>query len=74
VTLDVLGGGMPDTLVPGTVSYYPKLRILGAVWSVSALLGHCSVCLGLPCKALNQSIVGLSPLSEIAYSTGHDIP
>jgi hypothetical protein len=25
-----------------------------------------SVCLGLPCKVINQSIVSLSPLSETA--------
>jgi hypothetical protein len=56
--------GMPDSLVPGTVSFNPKLRILGTDWSVSALSGHHSVCLGLPCKFINQSIVGLSPLSE----------
>jgi hypothetical protein len=28
----------------------------------------------LPCKVINQSIVGLSPLSETTYSTGHEIP
>jgi hypothetical protein len=27
-----------------------------------------------PCKVLNQSIVGLSPLSETTYSTIHEIP
>jgi hypothetical protein len=29
VRLDVLGGSMPDSLVPETVSYYPKPRIFG---------------------------------------------
>jgi hypothetical protein len=29
---------------------------------------------GSTLQGLNQSIVGLSPLSETAYSTGHDIP
>jgi hypothetical protein len=66
VRLDVLGGSMPDSLVPGTVSYYPKSRIFGnrlvSVGSVGAPL-HV---LGLPCKGLNQSIVGLSPLFETA--------
>jgi hypothetical protein len=57
--------GMPDSLIPGTVSYYPNPRIFG-VWSVSALLGYRSVCLGPPCTVMNQSIVGLSPLSETA--------
>jgi hypothetical protein len=32
------------------------------------------VCLGPPCKVMNQSIVGLSPSSETTYPTGHDIP
>jgi hypothetical protein len=29
VRLDVLGGSMTDSLVPETVSYYPKPRIFG---------------------------------------------
>jgi hypothetical protein len=29
VRLDVLGGSMTNSLVPGTVRYYPKLRIFG---------------------------------------------
>jgi hypothetical protein len=33
-----------------------------------------SVCLGPPCKVMNQSIVGLSPSSETTYPTSHDIP
>jgi hypothetical protein len=32
------------------------------------------VCLGPPCKVMNISIVGLSPLSENTYPTGHFIP
>jgi hypothetical protein len=32
---------------------------------VVVLAGHPTACLGPPCKVLNQSIVGLSPLSEI---------
>jgi hypothetical protein len=36
--------------------------------------GHPTVCLGLPCMVLNQSIVGLSPLFETTYSTSHEIP
>jgi hypothetical protein len=74
VRLDVLSGGIPDSLVPRTVISIPNRGSVGTAWSVSTLLGHRSVCLGLPCKVLNQSIVGLSPLSETAYSTGHDIP
>jgi hypothetical protein len=58
-------GGMPDNLVPRTVRFDPKLRILGnCLVGASYLLGHRSVCLGLPCNVINQSIVVLSPLSE----------
>jgi hypothetical protein len=57
--------GMPDNLVPGTVSYYPNPRIFG-----NCLVGVCSI--GAPFHVfrftlqgfMNQSIVGLSPLSE----------
>jgi hypothetical protein len=59
--------GMPDSLVPGTVSYYPNPRIFG-----NRLVGVGSV--GVPFRVfrftlqgfMNQSIVGLSPLSETA--------
>jgi hypothetical protein len=66
VWLDVLSGGIPDSLVPGSVISVPNRGSMGTAWSVSALLGHRFVCLGLPCKVLNQSIVGLPPLSETA--------
>jgi hypothetical protein len=33
-----------------------------------------STFVGLPCKVINQSIVGLPPLSETTYSTGHELP
>jgi hypothetical protein len=59
VRLDVLSGGIPDRLVPGTVISIPNRGSMGTVWSVLTLLGHRSVCLGLPCKVFNQSIVGL---------------
>jgi hypothetical protein len=66
VRLDVLSGSMLDSLVLGTVSYYPKSRIFG-----NRLVGVSSV--GAPLcvfrstfKVLNQSIVGLSLLSETA--------
>jgi hypothetical protein len=57
--------GMPDSLVPGTVGYYPNPRIFG-----NHLVGVDSV--GAPLHVfrctlqgfMNQSIVGLSPLSE----------
>jgi hypothetical protein len=57
--------GTPDSRVPGTVSFDPKLRTFGnhlVVVHVGAIL----VCLGFPCKVINQLIVGLSPLSETA--------
>jgi hypothetical protein len=66
VRLDVLSGGIPDSLVPRTVISILNRGLMGTAWSVLALLGYRSVCLGLPCKVLNESIVGLSPLSETA--------
>jgi hypothetical protein len=67
--------GMPDSLVNGTIGYYPNPRIFG-----NRLVGVGSI--GAPLRVfrftfqgfMNQSIVGLLPLSETAYSTGHDIP
>jgi hypothetical protein len=60
------GSDMPDSLVLGTVRFAPKPRI-----SRNRLLGVSSV--GAPLRVfrstlqgLNQSIVGLSPLSETA--------
>jgi hypothetical protein len=59
--------GMPDSLVLGTLGYYPNPRIFG-----NRLVGVGSV--GAPLRVfrftlqgfMNQSIVGLSPLSETA--------
>jgi hypothetical protein len=58
---------MPDSLVPGTVRFAPKPRTFG-----NRLVGDSSV--GAPLRVfrstfqgLNQSIVGLSPLSETTY-------
>jgi hypothetical protein len=57
---------MPDSLVPRTVSFDPKPRTFG-----NHLVGVSSV--GAPlrvftstCKVINQSIVGLTLLSETA--------
>jgi hypothetical protein len=59
--------GMPDSLVPRTVGYYPNPRIFGnrlvGVGSVGALLRVFKFTLQ---GFMNQSIVGLSPLSETA--------
>jgi hypothetical protein len=59
--------GMLDSLVPGTVGYYTNPRIFG-----NRVVGVGSV--GAPLRVfrftlqgfMNQSIVGLSPLSETA--------
>jgi hypothetical protein len=57
---------MPDSLVPGTVRFAPNPRIFGnrlvGVGSVGAPLHVFRSTL----QGLNQSIVGLSPLSETA--------
>jgi hypothetical protein len=60
------GWDIPDSLVPGTVRFAPKPRTFG-----NRLVGVSSV--GAPLRVfrstfqgLNQSIVGLSPLSETA--------
>jgi hypothetical protein len=59
--------GMPDSLVPGTVGYYPNPRTFGnrlvAVGSVRAPLRVFRFTLQ---GFMNQSIVGFSPLSETA--------
>jgi hypothetical protein len=43
------------------VVVYPISFLFGPSWGMDS-----SVCLGLPCKVINQSIVGLSPLSKTA--------
>jgi hypothetical protein len=57
--------GMPDSRVPGTVSFDPKLMTFGNRLVV-VRVGAPTMCLGLPCKVINQSIVGLSSLPETA--------
>jgi hypothetical protein len=64
--------GMPDSLIPRTVRFDFKPRTFGN-HLVVVHVGAPFVCLGLPGKVINQSIVGPSPLSETAQSTGHDI-
>jgi hypothetical protein len=61
-----IGWDIPDSLVTGTVRFAPNPRIFGI-----RLVGASSV--GAPLRVfrstlqdLNQSIVGLSPLSETA--------
>jgi hypothetical protein len=57
--------GTPDSRVPCTVSFDPKPRTFGNRLVV-VFARHPTMCLGLPCKVINQSIVGLSPLSKTA--------
>jgi hypothetical protein len=64
---------MPDSLHQRLWPFIPTRGFLGTIWWMSSW-GHPTVCLGLPCKVLNQSIVGLSSLSETTYSTSHKIP
>jgi hypothetical protein len=54
VWLGVLGGACKIDLYPGLKAIIPTRGFLGTVWSVSALLGHLSVCLGLPCKVFES--------------------
>jgi hypothetical protein len=65
--------GMPDSLHQRLWPFVPTRGFLGTVWWLSSR-GHPTVCLGPPCKVLNQSIVGLSLLFETTYSTSHEIP
>jgi hypothetical protein len=60
------GLDIPDSFVLGTVRFAPNPRIFG-----NRLVGVSSVCaplrvFGSTLQGLNQSIVGLSPLSETA--------
>jgi hypothetical protein len=65
--------GMPDNRYQRLWPFISIRGFLGTAWLLSSR-GHPTVCLGLPCKVINQSIVGLSPLHETTYSTGHEIP
>jgi hypothetical protein len=57
--------GMPNSLVPGTVGYHSNLRIFGnRLVSVSSVGAPLHVFRFTLQGSMNQSIVGLSPLSE----------
>jgi hypothetical protein len=59
--------GIPDSLVPGTVGYYPNPRIFGnRLVDVSYVGAPLRVFRFTLQGFMNQSIVGLSPLSETA--------
>jgi hypothetical protein len=47
--------GMPDSLVPGTVSYYPKSRIFG-----NRLVGASSV--GAPLRVFRSTLQGFESI------------
>jgi hypothetical protein len=57
--------GMPANLVPRTVGSVPNPRLLGTAWEV-VLAGTAYRVFRFTLQGLNQSIVGLSPLSETA--------
>jgi hypothetical protein len=65
--------GMPDSRYQRLWPFIPNRGFLGAAWWLSSR-GHPTVSLSLPCKVLNQLVVGLSPLSETTYLTCHEIP
>jgi hypothetical protein len=65
--------GMPDNWYQRLWPFISNQRFLGTAWWLSSR-GHPTVCLGLTCKVLNKLVVGLSPLSETTYSTGHETP
>jgi hypothetical protein len=65
--------GMPDNRYQRLWPFIPTRGFLGTAQWLSSR-GHLTVCLDPPCKVINQSIVGLSPLSKTTYSTGHEIP
>jgi hypothetical protein len=58
--------GHSDSPVPGTVGYHLNPRIFGNRLVGVSSVGHLSVCLGYLARCMNQSIVGLLPLSETA--------
>jgi hypothetical protein len=57
--------GMPANLVPRTVGSVPTRGLLGTAWEV-VLAGAAYRVFRFTLQGLNQSIVGLSPLSETA--------
>jgi hypothetical protein len=60
------GWDIPDSLVPGTVRFTPNPRIFGNRLVDVSSVGAPFRVLGFTLQGLNQSIVGLSPLSETA--------
>jgi hypothetical protein len=65
--------GIPDSLHQRLWPFIPTRGFLGNAWEV--VLAEATYCVFRSIlQGLNQSIVGLSPLSETTYSTSHEIP
>jgi hypothetical protein len=73
VRLGDLGGIAQINLVLRLWAIIPKPKNDGNRLVGELLVRTPPVCLGPPCNVINQSIVGLSPSSETAYPTGHDV-
>jgi hypothetical protein len=58
--------GMPASLVPRTIRFDPNLRTFGKRLGKLSLRGAAYRVFRFTLQGLNQSIVGLSPLSETA--------
>jgi hypothetical protein len=68
-TSRVISDNLHQTLWP----FIPTRGFLGTAWEV-VLAGAACCVFRFSLHGLNQSIVGLSPLSETTYSTSHEIP
>jgi hypothetical protein len=66
--------GVPDSLVPKTVRFDPELKSFGNRLIGALLVREHFRVFRSTLQGLNQSVVGLSPLSETTYPTGHNIP
>jgi hypothetical protein len=65
--------GISDSLHQRLWPFIPTRGFLGTAWEV-VLAGATYRVFRSTLQGLNQSIVGLSPLSETTYSTSHEIP
>jgi hypothetical protein len=65
--------GISDSLHQRLWPFIPTRGFLGTTWEV-VLAGAAYRVFGSTWQGLNQSIVGLSLLSETTYSTSHEIP
>jgi hypothetical protein len=65
--------GIPDSLHQRLWPFIPTRGFLETAGEI-VLLGAAYRVFGFTLQGLNQSIVGLSPLSETTYSTRHEIP